>query len=153
MEKNRSKYQKKYYIRNKLKYQNYFKGYYLRHRDELIEKQRVYASNHREQHLKVMRAYSKQYDPMYRLLNKEKKKAQHCVRNKPLGIKCVVQGCKRNNLEHHHPDYSQPYVTTTLCERHHKQYHSCMKAGYFNLIPSEIIVKSLLVTKIANLAN
>lgn len=50
----------------------------------------------------------------------ERRVARNAARYVPLGDRCEDCGATEN-LEHHHPDYSKPKFTVTVCGRCHKK--------------------------------
>lgn len=63
------------------------------------------------------------YAKNYRLLNPQKDKAHHNA-SRDLPISSVCSRCGSiENLERHHPNYSEPNVVETVCRMCHQEIH------------------------------
>lgn len=88
----------------------YLKEWRKRNPDKVKE----YRQKYRERH----KLYSAKHKAKY----PERTKARLHARYLPLDDKCAKCGSDEN-LVHHHPDYSQPDMTVTLCLRCHQDIH------------------------------
>jgi hypothetical protein len=71
---------------------------------------REYTRQWKKEHPKEVRMHSQEDYKRH----PDRKKARNKARNIPLKEKCEDCGTTLN-LEHHHPDYSKPTLTVTLC--------------------------------------
>lgn len=91
----------RYRVRNQAEFNRRQREYYQRNKDRL-----------RQENLVRMEA------------NREKYSARWKAKRAVLEPECELCGTV-DNLEHHHPDYSEPLVTVTVC----KLCHECIHAG------------------------
>jgi len=125
----RRKYMREYYLKNKDRIDNQRRE---RHKNnpELREHERKYLREWRRRNPDKMREYREKIDKVilthqsaeYKKRNPEKVKAQNRARYLTLDNKCAQCGTTENLL-HHHPDYSKPDYTITLCRKCHTEVH------------------------------
>ena len=108
---------------------NAYKREYYRTHPEFREKRRKYIREWRKRNPEKRREYAlkrkeklNEAQKRYQLNNPDKVKAISRARYVPLAQNCVTCNSEEN-LEHHHPDYSRPHHTITLCRACHKQLH------------------------------
>lgn len=97
----------------------YAREYYHQHRTERLAHDREYYRKNRERIL----ARQKRYYEQNKIKRAAKKKAWYYI---PLGDKCEKCG-SRENLERHHPDYTNPLEVQTLCRSCHALLHLGLK--------------------------
>jgi hypothetical protein len=147
----RREYRKRYYEMHRSEAVEYSRKYYHEHRETVLLKQREYGKKHRKQisarvkrwkeshpekvremhrryyekHREQILAKSKLYRQLHPQIRKAQKKADYYV---PLGQKCELCGSTQN-LERHHPDYSNPLKIVTLCIKCHKKIHRANRSS------------------------
>lgn len=95
--------------------------------DRVIVRYRKNPQPHKER-LKTFRAKHPDYHRKDVLRDERKHPEHHNARNRiyqhqiPLAQACVRCGSKEN-LQHHHPDYSKPFEVITLCRACHGLVH------------------------------
>jgi hypothetical protein len=101
--------------------------WFLRHLDaKMRKKEKARSSEGRE----YQRNYMKQWYPnhtesyrQYKQLNRQKVNAEAFARrHSSLSSQCELCG-STENLERHHPDYSEPTITVTVCRLCHTFIH------------------------------
>ncbi len=108
----------------------YFRQYYKRH----AEQKRAYQAEYRKQHAEQLRTKQRAYDrkrqnkrrayfrQYFRLHRTEQNARSLAYSHVSLGKSCTRCG-STENLERHHPDYSQPLNIVTLCPQCHVNTH------------------------------
>lgn len=125
-------YWKKYYSEHKELEHSRKKRYYEDHKEEILKRERQYGKIYRARTKEQTKIYGKKYRQQNKqsiLGYQRKRRKLTYVRDKelarglarsyvPLKEKCDVCGSKKD-LEHHHPDYSKPLETLTVCKNCH----------------------------------
>lgn len=88
-------------------------------RERCKNKHPDYQKNKRKEYKQRIDAYNHNYN----LNNKTKRKAEKWTSQKPLLENCEICESKENLL-HHHPDYSEPSIYVTLCSSCHRYVHN-----------------------------
>lgn len=120
-------YNRKYYLANREALIEYAREYQKQHPRQAKEAKRRYREVHRDNCSEATRNWQKrnamkvkEINRRYRERNPEKTIAWSKARSVSLSEKCEECG-STENLEHHHPDYSKPLFTITLCRSCHQR--------------------------------
>lgn len=107
------------------------------YRDSHKEEAKEYKKWYRETHAEEIRVYEREYsknnrnirreiETRYKMRYPEKKKAHQLARSLPMESRCENCG-HTQELQKHHPDYTQPLKIITLCKRCHTEAHQEVK--------------------------
>ena len=128
------------YIKNREKRLQWQKQYYEEHKEEIKAKRKetrdykliynqrreAFLRDHKKYYLSEKGKATRRKRDQERYNNNAefrlKKKARDIARQIPLKESCEICGLKEN-LEHHHPDYSKPREVQTLCIICHGKIH------------------------------
>ena len=102
----------------------YNKEYNVENREDIMKNKREY----REKNINKIREYQRKYKREYRkdsdekIKNKCRDKTAWLIKKGEIKREpCKI--CKDINSEAHHVDYSNPFIVTWLCNKHHHEEH------------------------------
>lgn len=106
------------------------KEQWVQYRKEFNEKYPEYYKEYRQNHKEQIRAWNLKHSEYYQEYQREYKKnnpqivnAQNVAENNcPLGQYCEFCN-STENLERHHPDYTEPKIIVTVCVSCHRWIH------------------------------
>lgn len=114
-----------YYLKHWEQYRTRRHSYYIANRDEALKSATEWQKSHPEAFAQIRDTYRRKHIDkirakvrLKRILEPEKEHTRNVARSLPLAESCEFCGSKER-LEHHHPDYSEPYITVTACKDCH----------------------------------
>ena len=130
-------YRQKYYLNNREKILTQNTQYNKQHPAQRKDSNKRYRESHPEKVAESNRNWRhknpekvRQITRKYIETNPVKRKVWNKVQHIPLGKKCEECG-STIDLQHHHPDYSKPFLMVTLCRRcHNKKRREVNKYGF-----------------------